>query len=73
VALHTVVGGVVVRTGEETRAVAMHTGRVMGAAAVLICAILLLVLGKPAFDPAHVPDWLESPRGRQLPVDEVPT
>ena len=73
VALHAVIGGVIVRTGEEGRGIALRAMPVLGAAAVLMTAILLLVLGKPALDGASLPDWLETPRDRQLPVDEVPT
>jgi uncharacterized membrane protein len=73
VGLHAAVGGVVVRTGEQRGAVAIRPARVLGTAAVLVTAILVLVLVKPVLDPALLPDWAESPLDRQLPLDEVPT
>jgi len=72
VALHAVIGGVIVRMGEEGRSAAIRPAPVIGTAAILLSAILLLVLAKPVLDAASLPEWLESPRGRQLPVDEVP-
>lgn len=73
VATHAVIGGVIVRMGETRQDTAIRPLPVLSVLAVLIAAILLLVLAKPALDVSGLPDWIESPRGRQLPVDEVPT
>lgn len=73
VALHAWIGDLVVRMGE-------HVNRrqpppvivLLAPAMVLITGILLLVLAKPRFDVHILPEWLLTPRGNQLPVDEVP-
>jgi uncharacterized membrane protein len=73
VSLHVVIGGVIVRMGEQAQGSAIRALPVTGTLAVLISAILLIVLAKPQLDGTHLPDWLQAPRDRQLPLDEVPT
>lgn len=41
----------------------------MAAVLVLVVGILTLVLAKPALDAIPLPDWLQEPRGHQLPFD----
>jgi uncharacterized membrane protein len=72
VALHAWIGNVVVRMGEHSNERQPSPARpLVIAAMVLMLGILMLVLAKPAFNP-EFPEWLLSPRDRQLPVDEVP-
>ena len=73
VVLHAWIGNLVVRMGEHNneRQPSPATPLVI-AGLVLMLGILMLVLAKPALNP-RLPEWLLSPRDRQLPVDEVPT
>ena len=73
VALHAWIGDLVVRMGEQVnRRQPPRALFLLAPAVVLIAGILLLVLAKPPFDLRVLPDWLLTPRGNQLPVDEVP-
>jgi protoporphyrinogen IX oxidase len=70
VALHAWIGHVLAQSAEEP---GTHTppGPVIpvGGALIVICAILFLVLAKPAADWLELPEWLLVPRERQLPFD----
>lgn len=74
VVLHALIGGVVIRMGEEKGDVIaprpfLPVALVIGT----IVAILALVLAKPVISPGSAPEWLQSPRNESLLVDEVPT
>jgi protoporphyrinogen IX oxidase len=74
VAVHVWVGTVVVRMGEESNErQPPPIFLLLFGAAVVLTAILLIVLAKPAIDASVMPEWLMTPRHRQLPLDEVPT
>lgn len=72
VTLHAWIGNLVVRMGEHTnkRQPSPILPLVVLAIA-LTCGILYLVLAKPDYS-FELPDWLMTPRDRQLPVEEVP-
>jgi protoporphyrinogen IX oxidase len=73
-ALHAWIGNTVVRMGEETEEPRPAPALIpVALGIVLMGAILLLVLAKPAIDDGATPDWLHAPLERQLPLDEVPT
>lgn len=72
VAIHAWLGTLVVRMGEHVnRRQPSPTWPLILAALMLIGAVLLLVLAKPDWSIA-IPEWLATPRGRQLPLDDVP-
>jgi len=74
VILHAYVGHVVLKKGEDgedSRAPA--SAPLLAALGLTVSAILLLVLLKPELDTDRLPQWLQQPLGRQLPVDEVPS
>lgn len=73
VALHAWIGNLVVRMGEHAnRRQPSPILPLVVLAIVLGSAIIVIVLAKPELDPA-MPDWLTTPRDRQLPVEEVPS
>lgn len=73
VALHAWIGNLVVRMGEHAnRKQPSPILPLVVLAIALSVAIIALVLTKPEIDMA-MPDWLSTPRDRQLPVEEVPT
>ncbi len=72
VALHAWIGTLVVRMGEHVnRRQPSPTWPLILAAIILVGAVLLLVLAKPGWS-IDIPDWLATPRERQLPFDDVP-
>lgn len=74
VALHAWIGTQVVRMGEHgNRRQPSPSWPLIAIAIILLAAVLVLVLAKPAPDWVKIPDWLATPRGRQLPVEDVPT
>lgn len=74
VALHAIVGNTVVRMGEQTNeSQPPHPLLFIVPALCLLTGILLVVLSKPGIGDDFIPEWLHSPRGLQLPLDEVPT
>lgn len=74
VVLHAWIGNIVVRMGEHNnQRQPSPTLPLVLAGMIILAGILLLVLGKPPIEKDVVPDWLQNPRGRQLPVDEVPS
>ncbi|EQB05511.1 hypothetical protein L288_12765 [Sphingobium quisquiliarum P25] len=73
VTVHAYVGHIVLKMGEEAGERQPPPAWPMVAAlCLLIPAILLLVLLKPPLDTQLVPELLQQPLGRQLPLDEVP-
>lgn len=73
VALHAWIGNLVVRMGEHAnRRQPSPILPLVVLAIALSAAIVTIVLAKPDIDLA-LPDWLTTPRDRQLPVEEVPT
>lgn len=73
VAFHAYIGHIVLVMGEEAgERQPPRAWPITVALFVLITAILLLVLMKPALDVALIPDWLQHPLHHQLPLDEVP-
>ncbi|MCW2405223.1 putative membrane protein [Sphingobium sp. B1D7B] len=72
VGLHAWIGNLVVRMGEHGNQRQPSPILPLVLLALLLCAaIFAIVLSKPSID-LTMPDWLTTPRGRQLPVDEVP-
>lgn len=72
VTLHAWIGNQVVRMGEHTNKQQPSPVLPLLALTVTLSAgILYLVLAKPVIE-VVMPEWLATPRGRQLPVDEVP-
>lgn len=70
VALHGWVGHTLVAVAETAGRHAVPTPALpVAALAVPVLAILLLVLGKPQFEPFAGPGWLTEPRGGQLLFD----
>jgi uncharacterized membrane protein len=73
VALHAWIGNLVVRMGEHAnRRQPSPILPLVVVAALLSAAITLVVLAKPELN-LTMPDWLMTPRERQLPVEEVPS
>lgn len=73
VVLHALIGNIVVRMGEKQGdTVAPRPFIPVALLLAVIVVILLLVLGKPVIAPQAAPEWLQTPRERQLLVDEVP-
>lgn len=73
VVLHALIGGIVIRMGEERGDVIAPRPLVPVVLVIgVIVAILALVLAKPVISPGSAPEWLQSPRNQSLPVDEVP-
>ena len=73
VALHAWIGTQVVRMGEHAnRRQPSPSWPLIAIAITLLAAVFILVLAKPAADGIEIPDWLATPRGRQLPVEDVP-
>ncbi len=73
VVVHIWIGNTVVKMGEErNRHQPPPPALVIGSAGIVLFAILLIVLVKPAIGVDALPEWLLSPRERQLPFDEVP-
>lgn len=74
VVLHALIGGVVIRMGEEKGdVIAPRPYLPVALVVAVIVAILALVLAKPVISPGSAPEWLQSPRNESLLVDEVPT
>lgn len=72
VVLHAWIGNLVVRMGEHTNKRQPSPILPLVMLAILLCAgIFLIVLAKPDHE-ITLPDWLTTPRDRQLPVEEVP-
>ena len=72
VALHALIGHTVVQMSERRGDYAPPSPLPLLLVTVgTMIVVLLLVLGKPAM-PDLVPDWLETPQHRQLPVEETP-
>lgn len=70
VGFHVWVGYILVAVAETTgRHRAPAPGLQLALLLVPIVTILSLVLAKPELGEIPLPDWLESPRGRQLPFD----
>ncbi|WP_199520082.1 CopD family protein [Fulvimarina endophytica] len=73
VVLHAVIGKTVIAMSERRGSFEPRSSVwMLGGTLATMTLVLALVLGKPVL-PSPVPDWLESPRERHLPVDEIPT
>ncbi len=72
VALHAYIGHIVLKMGEEGDDRAPPAWPLLAGLGVLVPAILLIVLVKPALNMDWAPEILHQPIGRQLPLEEVP-
>lgn len=72
--VHGIQGHVVQRSEEEKGSYdAPGAFFLFAPALVAMTLVLFIVLAKPAIPDSLFPDWLTSPRNRQLPWDEVPS
>lgn len=73
VCVHGIVGHVVLRSEEKKgRYDTPRAAFLIVPALAAMALVLLLVLAKPAVPADMFPEWLTSPRDRQLPWEEVP-
>lgn len=72
--VHGLQGHVVLRSGEEKGRYDTPRASLLIAPALLaMTLVLLIVLAKPTIPASLFPEWLTTPRGRQLPWEEVPS
>lgn len=73
VLLHAWIGHITLKMGEEQGTYDPPRARwLLALSLTAMCAILVLVLGKPVLSDTLAPSWLTAPMNQPLPVDEVP-